>query len=74
MLILPPFHGKLMHPKRMLSTPPNTYMNNGFTPKDSKNMLHLLYPFTSIIQISSARKLDANPQVTSTNVGDQIFC
>ena len=66
-------HGKLMLPKRILSTPPNTYMNKGLTPNDSKNRLHFLYPFTSIIQMRSARKLEASPQVVSTKVGDHIF-
>ena len=40
MLLFP--HGKLILPKSMLSTPPNTYMNSGFTPNASKNMLHFL--------------------------------
>ena len=33
MLLFP--HGKLILPKSMLSTPPNTYMNSGFTPNAS---------------------------------------
>ena len=73
MLMLPSPQGKLMLPNRMLSTPPRTYMNRGLTPKASKKVHHFLYPFTSMIQMSSARKLEASPQVVRTKVGDQIF-
>ena len=64
MLMLPSPQGKLMLPNRILSTPPKTYMNRGLTPKASKKVHHFLYPFTSMIQMSSARKLEASPSRT----------
>jgi hypothetical protein len=48
-------------------------MKSGFTPNDSKKRLHDLYPFTSMIQMSNAKKLEPNPQVTMAKVGDHIF-
>ena len=57
----------------MLNTAPNTYMNKGLIPNASKNRLHFLYPLMSMIQMSKANELAANPHVVRTNVGDHIF-
>lgn len=45
----------------MLNTAPNTYMNKGLIPNASKNRLHFLYPLMSMIQMSKANELAANP-------------
>lgn len=62
-----------MFPSKIEKMPAATYINKGFTPNDSKNTLHFLYPFISMIHIRRASNVDANPHVAKTNVGDHIF-